>query len=113
METDNPSNTNSKTQSGYLEPPVVAGGEVIIEYGTKDHTDTVEIFKPDTSQWYKTDPLPTPCGYASLTIIGNAYYALGGVGEANTHLNQAHYASLDDLLQNAVPAHQSSSGYTR
>ena len=72
----------------------------------------VDIFKPDTQQWYKTDPLPSPCGDLSLTVIDNTCYALGGFGEASTYLNQTHYTSVDDLLQNAVPAHQSSGGDT-
>ena len=90
---------------------IVAGGDI----GEEDVecTDAVEIFKPDTSQWYKADPLPTPCIHVCLTIIGNICYASGGIDVAYTPLNQVHYASIDDLLQNAVPAHQSSSGDTR
>ena len=64
----------------------------------------VEIFKPDTSQWYRTDPLPTACCLISLITIGNTCYALGGY--TGTNLNQALYASVDDLLGNAVPADQ-------
>ena len=70
-----------------------------------DYTDTVKIFKPDTSQWYKTDPLPTGCFDVSLVAIGNTCYALGGF-KFPSHLNQALYASIDDLLCNAVPANQ-------
>ena len=77
---------------------VVAGGAAFI------YIDTVEIFKPDTSQWYRTDPLPTACYDISLVAIGNTCYALGGYG--GSHLNQALYASVDDLLGNAVPANQ-------
>ena len=33
--------------SGYASPP--------------SYTATVEVFKPDTSQWYRTDSLPTVC----------------------------------------------------
>ena len=64
----------------------------------------VEIFKPDTSQWYKTDPLPTACSDISLLAIGNTCYVLGGWN--GSHLNQALYASVDNLLGNAVPANQ-------
>ena len=88
---------------------VAAGGDVSGEESHIIRTDAVEIFKADTSLWCKTDPLPTPCYDVSLTIIGDVCYALGGVGEAYTCLNQAHYASIADLLQNAVPARQSSS----
>jgi hypothetical protein len=77
---------------------VVAGGD------TSTYSDIVEIFKPDTSQWYRTDPLPTACSNISLVAIGNTCYALGGYNDSC--LNQALYASVDDLLGNAVPANQ-------
>ena len=80
---------------------VVAGGDKIF----REYTDAVEIFKPDTSQWYRTDPLPIACQNISLVTIGNACYALGGY-KFPSHLNQALYASVDDLLRNAVPANQ-------
>ena len=79
---------------------VVAGGDT--SFG--EHTDAVEIFKAGTSQWYRTDRLPTACQDISTVVIGNTCYALGGY---NGHrLNQAIYASVDDLLCNAVPANQ-------
>ena len=78
---------------------VVAGGFRF------SYTTTVEIFKPDTSQWYRTDPLPTACQDISLLPIGNTCYALGGYKNPSC-LNQALYASVDDLLGNAVPANQ-------
>ena len=34
----------------------------------------VEIFKPDTSQWYRADPLPTACIRISLVALGNTLY---------------------------------------
>ena len=77
---------------------VVAGGHGSL------YTAAVEIFKPDTSQWYRTDPLPTACYNISLVAIGNTCYALGGYNR--TRLNQALYASVGDLLRNAVPANQ-------
>ena len=77
---------------------VVAGGY------TPSDTAAVEIFKPDTSQWYRTDPLHRHCRDISLVAIGNTCYALGGYN--GSHLNQALYASVDDLLRNAVPANQ-------
>ena len=78
---------------------VVAGGNILLSY-----IDSVEIFKPDTSQWYRTDPLPKACEDISLVAIGNTCYALGGY--SGSYLNQALYASVDDLLRNAVPANQ-------
>ena len=61
----------------------------------------VEIFKPDTSEWYTTDPLPRP-SYSyyysiSLTLLGNTCYALVDIPL---------HATIDDLLRNAVPANQ-------
>ena len=78
---------------------IVAGGNTPSQYAV-----TVEIFKPDTSQWYRTDPLPKACRDISLVAIGNTCYALGGY--SFSALKQALYASVDDLLGNAVPAYQ-------
>ena len=94
----------SKFAPGVLSLPsglLVAGGTN--PFGS--YVEAVEIFKADTSQWYRTDPLPTACREASLVIIGNTCYALGGF-KYPSHLNQALYASVDDLLSNAVPADQ-------
>ena len=77
---------------------IVAGGD------TGGCTDAVEIFKADMSQWYSTDRLPTAGRNISPVVIGNTCYALGGYN--GQQLNQAHYASVDDLLRNAVPANQ-------
>ena len=79
---------------------VVAGGITSSTY-----TSIVEVFKSDTSQWYRTDPLPTACQDITLAAIGNTCYALGGYKHPS-HLNQALYASVDDLLGNTVPANQ-------
>ena len=78
---------------------VVAGGF------TSTYTAAVEIFKSDTSQWCRTDPLPTIYCNISLVAIGKTCCALGGY-QHPSHLNQALYASVDDLLGNAVPAKQ-------
>ena len=80
---------------------VVAGGDK----GFLECISAVEIFKPDTSQWYRTDYLPIACQNMSLVAIGNTCYALGGYKYPSS-LNQALYASVDDLLRNAVPANQ-------
>ena len=77
---------------------VVAGGY------TSTFSNAVQIFKPDTSQWYRADPPPRVCYHISLVAISNTCYALGGYD--GSHLNQALYASVDDLLGNAVPANQ-------
>ena len=77
---------------------VVAGGY------TSTFSNAVEIFKPDTSQWYRTDPLPRVCNHIPLVAIGSTCYALGGYN--GLQRNQVLYASVDDLLGNAVPANQ-------
>ena len=74
---------------------VVAGGLIPSE----DYTNIVEIFKPDTLQWYKTDLLPTDSCAMSLVTIGNTCYALGGY-KSPSYLNQVFSASVDDLLCN-------------
>ena len=80
---------------------IVAGGYK----GQSCYTNAVEVFKPDLSQWYATDPLPTPCNCISLALIDNMCYALGGY-QSPLHLNQVLCASVDDLLFNAIPANQ-------
>ena len=87
--------------AGGVTPPLVYGAIL----SGDDYKDTVEIFKPDTLQWYRTDPLPTGCRDVSLVAIGNTCYALGGY-KFPSSLKQALYASVDDLLCNAVPANQ-------
>ena len=71
------------------------------------HSDAVEMFKSDTLQWYKTGHLPVRGSLISLVAIGSTCYALGGWN--GSHLNRAVYASVDDLLGNAVPANQTTS----
>ena len=85
---------------------VVGGGKLVTTTKTLLHSCTaaVEIFKPATSQWYRTDPLPIPCQDISLVAIGNTCYALGGY--KSSFLSHALYASVDHLLCNAVPANQ-------
>ena len=80
---------------------VVAGGVT----SSGEYIDVVEIFKADTSQWYRTDPLPTACSDISLVIICNTCYALGGYMH-KSDFNQTFYCSVDDLFRNAVPADQ-------
>ena len=71
---------------------------------TLGYSAAVEIFKSDTLQWYLTSHLPAACSLKSLVAIGNICYALGGYNGSS--LNQALYASVDDLLGNALPANQ-------
>ena len=86
-------------------PGVVSHQSALVVAGGSPYTGAVEIFKPDKSQWYTTDPLPTICSGTSLIAIGNTCYVLGGL-KYPSYLNQAHYASVDDLFHNAVPANQ-------
>ena len=80
---------------------IVAGGYIV---SPPYYTAAVEVFKSDTSQWYRTDPLPTACDHMSILAIGNTCYVLGGYNGSS--LNQALYASVDNLLGNAVPTNQ-------
>ena len=79
---------------------IVVGG-----YLSKGDTNVVEIFDSNTLQWYKTCPLPAVCREVSLVTIVDTCYAVGGY-RFPFRLNQALYASVDDLLGNAVPANQ-------
>ena len=83
---------------------VVVGGGLDT---TSHYSDAVEIFRSDILQWYKTGHLPVRGCLISLVAIGSTCYALGGWN--SSHLNRALYASVDDLLGNAVPANQTTS----
>ena len=84
---------------------IVAGGATLSFPAS--FTAVVEIFKPDSSQWYRTDPLPTACQTLSLIAYNNTCYALGGYNSGKS-LDQALYASTDDLLSRVVPVNQTS-----
>jgi hypothetical protein len=74
---------------------------VVASGNTPSHATAIEIFTPDTSQWYKADALPTVYCDTLLVAIGNTCGGFNG-----SSLNHAFYASIDDLLGNAVPANQ-------
>lgn len=84
---------------------LVGGGQI----DGRNYTNSVEILKegekPDTFQWLKTSPLPKDCCRMSIVATDSTCYALGGLKHP-AHLNQALYASVDDLLHKAVPAIQ-------
>ena len=85
-------------------PSVLSLQSALVVAGGVPYATAVEVFRPDTSQWCKTDSLPVGCCLIPLVAIGNTCYALGGSNDS--YLNQALYASVDDLLRNAVPANQ-------
>ena len=74
---------------------IVAGGVVKFHKST----DIVEIFKPDTSQWYRSCGLPTDVTL-QLVAIGDKCYTLGSGG---SELDQMFFSSIDDLLHHSVP----------
>ena len=90
---------------------LVAGGDTPSS-SYYHYVDAVEIFKPDTYQWYRTDPLPIACYDMSLIASDNKCYALGGYNYPLS-FNQALFASVDDLLGNAVPANQTTQSVYR
>ena len=93
-------------------PGVLSLQSALVVAGGYPYTDAVEIFKADTSQWYTIDPLPTACRDISLVAIGNTCYALGGY-KYPSYLNHALYASVDDLLHNALAANQATRSDTQ
>ena len=82
---------------------IVAGGRNT----PSSFTDAVEVFDNGTLQWYKTDSLPVACSSISFVSTHGTCYALGGY-KYLSRLNQALYASIDDLLHHAIPASQAS-----
>ena len=103
-----PPMTTARFSSGILSLQsalIVAGGR----HTPSSYTDIVEVYRPDMFQWYISDPLPTACSGLSLIAIEDTCYALGGY-KYLSRLNQALYAPLKDLVLNAVPANQTTSG---
>ena len=84
---------------------VVAGGMV----QHKNHTELVEFFKPDRSQWYRSSELPMDHSDVTLQLVAidDKCYTLGG-----EHLNQIFVASVDNLIRYAVPAAANQVTYT-
>ena len=82
---------------------LVAGGRCT--QSSNSYTDALEVFSAETSHWYRTDPLPTPCSSVALIDIGSTCYVLGGY-KYLSRLNQVLYASIGDLFHNAVPTNQ-------
>ena len=78
---------------------IVASGYTM----NQELANNVEIFKRSTSQWYITDPLPFHCCDVSMIANDSRCYVLGGFQDPLC-VNQAVYASVDDLFRSAVPA---------
>ena len=85
---------------------IVAGGAIPSAFYTApSYSDVVEIFRPDTSQWYRANQLPVGGCDVSFVACGDMCYALGGYSQP-ARLNQTLCATLNDLLCSAVPANQ-------
>ena len=83
---------------------IVAGG-----CGERAPLTTVELFKDATKQWYKADPLPTPCAMLSSATIDDMCYLLGGEKPTNIGKNDTVStrlilcAPITALLKKAIP----------
>ena len=72
-------------------------------------TNAVEILKLDVMQWCKAAKIPVACTNIPLVAIGSTCYAIGGCHgfhKDTTYLNQALYASVDNLLCSAVATNE-------
>lgn len=85
---------------------LVAGG--CTAESSDSRTDIVEVFQPEFSMWYRTKPLLVKCSSMSIVATDDVCYILGGL-EGSSILNYVFYASVTDLLHNAVPANETSS----
>ena len=83
---------------------LVAGGCIAESH----HSDIIEVFRPEFSMWYRTEPLLVKCSSMSIVAADDTCYILGGQ-EGSSILNHVFYASINDLLCNAVPANETSS----
>ena len=88
---------------------VASGGATGISDNKAVSCDTVEVYSSETSEWHTADPLPVPCGMASVTIT-DTWYQLGGAGTDNKAIPTVLYTPLTALIQRATsPTHQSAS----
>ena len=77
---------------------VVAGGYT----PSHSYKTTVEIFKSDTSQWYKTDPLPT--AYQDISLAIHAMHLEDTMAHGSTNLSMSQLMiSLEMLYQPTRP----------
>ena len=73
----------------------------IFACGGKDASsvsDSVEVLKAGSSQWFKTHPLPFPCYHMSSTVIHGCCYMLGGFDE-HAFTDKVICVPLDRLLE--------------
>ena len=91
---------------------IVAGGYIATPHSTR--TTAVELFREETSQWYTTDPLPSPWSNSTSALINNRWYLIGekvvtfqqADGSIVCYSNPAVCAHIDLLFQKAVPRDQ-------
>lgn len=69
-------------------------------------SDTVEVLKAGSSQWYKTYPLSFPCYHMSYTIIHGFCYMLGGFDQ-HAFTDKVIFISLTTLLDGTAVASKS------
>lgn len=94
-----PPMSTSRHSSGVLSLKIallVAGGDDFCSMYA------VEVYKPSTSQWYRTNPLPKACANCSILSIDRTCYLIGG-NIGLSLLKQALHASVDDLLHDDAP----------
>ena len=76
---------------------VVIGG-----FGDDDtRLSRVEIFDTESGQWYHAAPIPQPCSHASLAIIGDTCYLVGGF-TITFASNKVFSVNLDRLIHQAI-----------
>ncbi len=75
---------------------VIAAGGMVDQ--DNRHTDIVEIYHIETTEWSKVESLPNAaCSFKSLGVLNDCVYIIGNRDE-NNRLNKMYCASLDLLL---------------
>ena len=67
-----------------------------------DVMSLVEVYSTVTSQWYRADPFPLPCAFATSAAIGNTWYILGGFLPGFKPSKVVLSAPVDSLVQKAT-----------
>ena len=90
-----PTARNSAAVTSLESMLLVVGGVTDISF-----TAAVELYNPETAQWYTTHSIPTPCMLKSLVVSDSICYALGGDNGGN--LSEVLQISVNELIKDAV-----------
>ncbi len=84
---------------------VYSGKQLVVIGGDGDNgtVTTVEVMDTETREWFTASSLPFPLSLATVTIVGDSIYLVGGFDENGTITRSVLTCSLTALLQSCQP----------